>query len=52
MKICEINGACSTHGTDQKCIKILVGNPLVKRQFGRSGRRWEDKSRKDVRQIG
>jgi hypothetical protein len=30
-----MGGACSTHGRDEKYIKILVGNPEGKRPVGR-----------------
>jgi hypothetical protein len=34
-----MSGACSTHETDEKCIKMLVGKPDPKRQLGRPRRR-------------
>jgi hypothetical protein len=37
-----MGGACSTHGSDEKCINILVGKPEGKRQLGVPGRKQED----------
>jgi hypothetical protein len=31
--------------------KILIGKPEGKRPLGRSRRRWEDKSRMDLREL-
>jgi hypothetical protein len=39
---------CSTHGRDEKCIKVLVGKPERKRRLGRPRRRWEDNIRMDL----
>jgi len=47
-----MGGACSTHGRDEKCIKILVRTPGSKRPPGRSMRRWEDNIRMDLRELG
>jgi hypothetical protein len=32
----EMGRACSTHGTDENCIQILVGKPEGRRVVGRS----------------
>jgi hypothetical protein len=49
----EENGrACSTHGRDEKCIKMLVGKPKVKRPLGRHRRRWGNNIRMGFREIG
>jgi hypothetical protein len=37
-----VRGACN----------ILVGNPEERRSLGRPRRRWEDKLKMDVREIG
>jgi hypothetical protein len=43
--------ACSTHGRNEKCIKIiLVGKPEGKRPFGRHWYRKEDNIRMDLKQ--
>jgi hypothetical protein len=42
----------STHGRDERCIQILVGNPEVKRPYRRPRRTWEDNIRMDLKEIG
>jgi hypothetical protein len=42
----------STHGNDDVCIQILVQKPEEKRPLGRPRRRWEDKIRMAVKEIG
>jgi hypothetical protein len=37
-----MGGACSAHGRDKECLKILVGKPEEKRLLRRSRHRWED----------
>jgi hypothetical protein len=37
-----MGGECSTHGEDEKCIKILDGKPETKRPLGRPTGTWED----------
>jgi hypothetical protein len=39
-------------GQERKVYKTLVGNPEGKRPFGRRRRRWEDRIRMDIREIG
>jgi hypothetical protein len=47
----EVDGACSTHGGDDKCINVLDGKPEGKRPLGRPKRSWEDNIRTDLREI-
>jgi len=44
-----MSGACSTHGTDEKCIQNF-GWKIRKRPFGRSSCRWKD-VRTEFREI-
>jgi hypothetical protein len=37
---------------ERKVYKVLVGNPEEKRPLGRPRRRWEDRIRTDLREIG
>jgi hypothetical protein len=37
-----MDGAYSTHGTDEKCIQYFHGEPEVMRPLERPTRRWED----------
>jgi hypothetical protein len=46
-----MGGTCSTHGTLRNAYYIMVGNPERKGPFGRSRRRWEDKTIMDLREI-
>jgi hypothetical protein len=39
-------------GNERKVYKVLVGKPEGKRPFGRQRRRWEDRVRMDLREIG
>jgi hypothetical protein len=39
-------------GEDRKVYKVLVGKPEGKSPLGRPKRRWEDRIRKDFREIG
>jgi hypothetical protein len=39
-------------GEDRKVYKVLVGKPEGKRPLGRPRRRWEDRIRMDLREIG
>jgi hypothetical protein len=47
----EMSGACSTHSRDEKCYKILVGNPPGKSPPGRPRRCWENNIRIDIREM-
>jgi hypothetical protein len=44
-----MSGTCSTHGRDEKCLKVLVRKPEGKKQLGRRRRRWEDNVRMNLR---
>jgi hypothetical protein len=48
----DMCGACITHETFEKCIKILAGKPEVRRQLGSPRCRWEDNIRMDLREMG
>jgi hypothetical protein len=37
---------------ERKLYKVLVGRPEGKRQLGRPRRRWEDRIRMDLKEIG
>jgi hypothetical protein len=39
-------------GEERKVYKVLVGKPEGKRPLGRPRRRWEDRIRMDVMEIG
>jgi hypothetical protein len=39
------------YGKDEKCVKILVRKPEMKRPLGRVRRKWEDNIRMDLRKI-
>jgi hypothetical protein len=43
--------ACSTHGRDEKCIRILVRKPEGKRPLGRTSRRWLNNIRMHFSQV-
>jgi hypothetical protein len=46
-------GACSTHGEKKKnACRVFVGKPEGKRQLGRPRRRWEDKIKMYLSEIG
>jgi hypothetical protein len=44
--------ACSVNGEKRNAFNILVGKPDGKRPQGRSRRRWEDRIKMDLREIG
>jgi hypothetical protein len=44
--------SCCTHGRDDKCIQYFVNKPEGKRPFGTLMLRWEDNTRKVVRETG
>jgi hypothetical protein len=48
----RMSGACSTYGTDEKCIQSFHRRPEGKRSLGRPRRRWKDNVRIDHREIG
>jgi predicted small integral membrane protein len=39
-------------GEERKVYKVLAGKPEGKRPLGRPRRRWEDRIRMDLREIG
>jgi hypothetical protein len=39
-------------GEERNVYKVLVGKPEGKRPLGRPRRRWEDRIRMDIREIG
>jgi hypothetical protein len=39
-------------GEDRRVYRVLVGKPEGKRPLGRPRRRWEDRIRMDLREIG
>jgi hypothetical protein len=45
-------GHVARMGEERKVYKVLVGNPEVRRPLGRPRRRWEDRIRMDLREIG
>jgi hypothetical protein len=44
--------ACSTNREKGNAYRILVGKLEGKRPLGRSGRRWVDNNKMDIREIG
>jgi hypothetical protein len=44
--------ACSAYGERRGIYRILVGNPVGKRSFGRYRRRWEDNIKMDLEEVG
>jgi hypothetical protein len=44
--------ACSTHDVVINTNQILVGKPEGKRELERHGRRWEEKIKIDLNEIG
>jgi hypothetical protein len=47
-----MGGACGTHGEVKGAYNILVVKPEGRRALGRPRRRWEDKIKMDLREIG
>jgi hypothetical protein len=47
-----MGGAYSTHGDKRNAYRISVGKPEGKRPLGRPRRRWEDKIKIELREIG
>jgi hypothetical protein len=43
-----MGGACSTYGERRGAYVVLVGNPEVKRPFGRPRHRWEEDVKMDI----
>jgi hypothetical protein len=36
----------------RRAYRVLVGEPEGRRQLGRSGRRWEEENKMDLREVG
>jgi hypothetical protein len=47
-----MGGACSRYGGGERCAQGSVGKPLGKRPLGRPRRRWEDKIKMDLQEVG
>jgi hypothetical protein len=45
-------GHVARMGEERKVYKVLVGKPEGRRPLGRPRRRWEDRTRMDLREIG
>jgi hypothetical protein len=45
-------GQVAHMGEERKVCKVLVGKPEGKRPLGRPRRRWDDRIRMDLREIG
>jgi hypothetical protein len=52
MKDNGLGRSFGTHRGERKLYKVLVGKPEGNRPHGRPGRRWEDRIRMDLREIG
>jgi hypothetical protein len=47
-----MGGPCSTYGEKRNKYRLLVGKPEGKRPLGRPRRRWVDKIRMDLGEVG
>jgi hypothetical protein len=47
-----MGGACSTYGSDEKCMQGFVGKPEKWRPLGRLKYRWEDNIKLDFQEVG
>jgi len=47
-----VGGACSTVRERRGVYRVLVGKLEGKRPLGRSSRKWEDKSKMDLKVVG
>jgi hypothetical protein len=47
-----MSGKCSTKGEKRNTYRILLGQQEGKRPLGRTGRRWVDNIKIDLREIG
>jgi hypothetical protein len=52
MKEDEMGRVCSTNGAKRNAYGLLVGKPEGKRPLRRPKRRWVDKIKMDLREIG
>ena len=48
----ELFGACSAYGERRGVYRVLVGRPEGKRPLGRLRRRWEEKIKMDLQEVG
>jgi hypothetical protein len=48
----EMGGPCSMNGEKRNAYRLLVGKPEGKRPLGRPRRRWLDKIRMDLGEVG
>jgi hypothetical protein len=51
MKTDEMGRACGTYGTEEKCIRSLMGVPEGKMQLGRPRLRWGNNVRTELKEI-
>ena len=47
-----MGGACRAYGERRGMYRDLVGKPVGNRPFGRLRRRWEDKIKMDLQEVG
>jgi hypothetical protein len=47
-----VGWTCGTHGEERGVYRVLVGRPEGKTPLGRPRRRWEDKIKMDLGEIG
>jgi hypothetical protein len=40
------------YGREEKCTRVLVGEPEVERKLGRHRRRWKDNIEIDLQEVG
>jgi hypothetical protein len=48
----EMDRACSLCGERRGVYRVLVGNPLGKRELGRPNCRWEGNNKMDLQEVG
>jgi hypothetical protein len=48
----EMDGACTTHGEEEKCVQSFGGRLEGKRLLESSRRRWEDNIKIDPQEAG
>jgi hypothetical protein len=47
-----VSRTCGTHGGGERCLRVFVGRPEVKRPLGRPRYRWEDNIKLDLMEKG
>jgi hypothetical protein len=47
----EMGRACSTNGSKEECIQVIVGTPKGKRPPGGIRRSWADNIKKDLGEM-